>query len=918
LPPIPSSCNKDVVAAFLDRLEVCQQTTHNNTPLYEIRNQRDYLFTAFKDLVSSEWVRLEALDRVIVRRAQKVRETAATIDSFIKDVNEFLGETTEVGSAQEQQNAIVQLKQMGVNWEENAPNLDTQEIVLPQTTLESSRSNRTRKRRRNVDTNKVIPILDIYEEARQSGVPASRVQENYFEVSVSESPQTYGSSKFLQHLNSGLLSSHVIRRQRFGNMQEVAQRMPWVVVAVSSVWSGYTKPYKRIHSFTEEPPMEEPTRNKLPRTGERAPDNTTSSSIQTSRQIDVVRHHRSQNQNQGLETPDGAYFSRLDATREEEAAWSTTRDITGVTAVEQASSSTPIKRHSELGFSLTANMNMSMIFGRRLTSTPAGDPPMPPEFPLGSIGDSGTIMMSVDNEETAIVGAVAAAASSASASEVRSGRLGGGCTPASTPLYSFRPLLPVINEEQHLNQPQQHQQLATVIPRMLEMTISSPPNEEDLAEPSAIPPPPQGRDWGLIFRPRDQIISYAEGSATTPRRPVRRRRRRPRIPASGTNYVEPPQERIQGEEQEGRSSREITSFMANLLQKASVAVSPSQHKAKALASAALASPNPTKSANNPEVDQMKLQELEKNHAPAAEPLKSQNLTTDESTFQQPRCALKDPTMENYTMEVLQSFPAQKILETVPDPPRISDISNENIVNMDITPDILNISEINLEQPPFPTIEPMEIDNLTANLSEHALVTNVEILSGPTAVSLCHLPNDISTNISKEVVEQSQFGTRRVEVPEISTNISKGVVEQSQFATRKVEELEKNQADSVLYHRESIEAMGYIVHHVDMLRLNIDRQKELSLTKESPESSSNFSMPAVKVYDPKIVTNLPQPKIRRVHKMLDALVKQPRVDMRSADFIQNRMDAAATFRLLLDLKAANIINLSKDGRIFSLK
>ncbi|XP_020810778.1 sister chromatid cohesion vasa [Drosophila serrata] len=537
-------------------------------------------------------------------------------------------------------------------------------------------------------------------------------------------------------------------------------------------------------------------------------------------------------------------------------------------------------------------MNLSMIIGGGSTSTPAeAAPPMPAEFQLGSMADSGTLMMSVDNEETALVGPVA------SSMEVRSARLGGG-TPASTPLYSFRPLLPVINEEQHnLNQTLQHQQFITAKPKMLEMTIGSLTNEATLAGPSAI----QQRDWGFIFRPRDQIINYSEG---TSRRPVHRirRRRRLRIPAADANSVETPQERIQREEQvlATTSSRQITkSFMNNLLQKVSEAVSPPQHKTKALEPAASASKTPTKRDKNPGVDQTEQKEIEK---PKRLCSKTQ---TNESTFQKPRCPLEDTTMDIATKEVVQHSPtaaaSENVLEKLTDPPGFNDsISFEKIPDLDTTIGILNISEINMEQPNFPSIEHMEIENSTANLSEHAIVTDVQILSGPTTVatSSFHIPDNTS-NLTREVVELSELRS--------------GIVVASELV-----ELEKGRADSSLYHRESVEDLGYIVQHMDMLRLNIDRQTEISLTRECPKSPSNLSMPAVRVYDPKIVVNMSDAKLRLVHKLLGALVMQPQVDMRSADFIQNRMDAAVTFRLLLDLKAANIINLSKDGLIFSLK
>ncbi|XP_070139545.1 sister chromatid cohesion protein solo [Drosophila kikkawai] len=897
LPPIPPiGCSEDVLNDFIDRLELDK----NNTTLDEVRELRDYLFTAFKDLVISQWANIESLDQEERdRKVQKMRTMAAQMDSLIMDVSRLLDET-ELGTSQEH-DAFVQLKQMGIHWEENGPNLDTRETVLPQTTR--SRKSRHAKKTVGRALHEVMSITDIYENGRrldeepQSEDAASTSQESYTEVPASETPQTYGSSRFSQNVSGGLLNCHKMKEVKYVDILQLSRSVPWPI-APPFVWPVYPKSYYRIHAFTERPMKR--TREP-PQTGNRGPNNT--NSIQASRQIDVARHHRSHNQD--LETPDGAYFSRYGATRDEEAAWS----AAGVVAAEPASWSTPIKRHSELGLSLPSKLNLSMFFDEELT-TPAGAPPMPPEFPLGSVADSGAVtMMTCDNEETAIVGPAAP-----SISEVTSGRPGGG-TPASTPLHSFRPLLPVINEE--------HQ------PRMLELTINSPTSGgATLAEPPAIPSSSgrQGRDWNSIFRPRDEIINYSEGSAM-PRRAVQRprRRRRVRIPARDANNVETPQDRIQGEEQVVAtiSSQEITqNFMAQLLQKATEAVGSSQQTINALRLATSASANPTTSGKNPVLDQMEPREIEKNNE-TAEPSVSRSQISDELIFQQPRCHLEDTTIANATKEVPQQPSLE--LETFAVPPGLSHtISQEKIAELDTTIDISNISALNLEPPCFPTIEPMEIDhpaaqgdpsiislaNLSlpkdtsitssADVGAHAIVTDVQILRGPKAMATSsrHLPDDTS-NLTIRVVDPSAIGSNGGVASELV-------------------ELENSRAESSLYNRESVEDLNYIVQHVDMLRLNIDRQKELSLTTECPESPSKRSMPAVKVYDHKIFLNIPEAKIRILHKILGAIVMHPQVDMRSADFVGNRMDVSVTFRVLHDLKAANIVNLSNDDRIFSLK
>lgn len=555
---------------------------------------------------------------------------------------------------------------------------------------------------------------------------------------------------------------------------------------------------------------------------------------------------------------------------------------------------------------MSSHLNLSMMLGGGSTSTPAAAPAMPAEFPLGSVVDSGTLMLSADNEETAFVGAAA------STSEVRSCRLAGG-TPASTPLLNFRPLLPVINEEQHrLHQPLQHQQIITAVPRALDLTISSPPHgveEASVSVPVATltDPTAQRRDWAAIFRPREQMISYFERS-NTPRRPVQRaRRRRPAgDPAPVVNNLEAPQEQIQGDEEVvvARSSQEITTnFMANLLQKAADVVNASQHITKQPASATLA---PLKNDNLPGLDaNVKMVQVDDH----AQPSFVKSRPNYESFFQQPRCSVADTTATAAEAVLDLACAPEKVLHPLAAASEPTD-PTEKVTDFDTTIDILNISEINLEQPCLPTIEPMDLPSITsfAEFTEHQ--TDVQLLSGPPnrALSLCNL-TAAKSNLSKEVVTGSKAECSRTVV------------------ASELVSLNECREDNSLYHRGSIEDLSYIVQHADMLRLLIDRQKELSVDKtqlslntECLESSSNgyLSMPAVKVYDPKIVVNLSEGKIRLVHGLFGALVMQPQVDMRSASFIQNRMDAAATFKLLLDLKAANIINLSKDGLIFSLQ
>lgn len=392
---------------------------------------------------------------------------------------------------------------------------------------------------------------------------------------------------------------------------------------------------------------------------------------------------------------------------------------------------------------------------------------------------------------------------------------------ASTPLQTYRPQLPAINEES---------QRPPTMGRVLELSEHSPSPTPNVAAAAsaAIPPAARpeilsiSRDWTSIFRPREVAINYEELDEPQPR--LKRRRIVRRNPPESNDI-------------EQRSNQEITTgFMAELLQTAA-------------------------------------QEAE--------------LPIDAVAVQQP---FNETPRTQYTSDAQIDQPMQ-----IPETYKI------------VLPQ--EISEM-----------PMDIELSTSSaicndLPERAIVTSVQIIYQPDSLSL----NDVNR-------------------PEISSTL--GPTSMLTASTRLLEESvasvenspPKQQSVQERVYGKNIDDLAYIVEHTEMLRVMVDHQKELSDKQEQTkpiladfekssdgESETHYiSMPALYTYDPKIVINMPALKQRVVHSLMGALIMSPKVDMRSAPFIKTRLEAAIVFRVLFELKAANIINLSQNGQIASLR
>ncbi|XP_043645791.1 sister chromatid cohesion protein solo [Drosophila teissieri] len=882
LPPIPSSCDKDEVGAFIDQLDLSKYTT--SLPL--IRKLRDYLLTAFKTLVNQAWASLEKLaQEKRDQKAHQIRETADMMNGLMDDVNRLLCE-----GEHEEANGIGQFQNIGADCRADLPQLrNLQQIVVPQPSEVGDRQiNRTSRTgsARSRGLTEVDDVTEIQSAAynvyqvfnqgyqtgrrlyddnqgvlRDASIPTEDQEEHAGNNQVEGS--TYAVARFPHWLSEHFVSRHEIRAVRFGIPHMVFQSYAWpdaLKLPISTVHQrriSYCRPLIRtriISTVATEPNQ--------------------SSSVQVSSMVNLARHQRSQNQ----ETPDGVYVSRYNATGDE----GTPCSATGVPgrAMATRASSTPNEHNSDPGLSFIPNLTyedgtIPLLATGGAASTPSG-PSLPAEHSLGLEMDSGTLVLPADADETRLVGLPG--------STVVRSRLGGA--PASTPLLSFRPRLPVIDEEHHLR--------LTRVSRELQLSIAVPPEETTLI---------QQREWGSIFRPRDQMIRYAEGGPP-PRQAqrVRRRRRGPRNASVASPLLTP--ERIIRREEALRSSRHIAStFMSSLLQNAAGEVATSHLTAARSVEEITASID---------ISRIGLPQIQLTTAATTSLEVAQAPRfSDSGAYTQSAAFLQDLAIAHSdisTIAPIDQASFDQALAILP-PINSTPISQHPIAvfgpksGLENKPEIMDNSDImNTSVPPMPMEVdevPVEVSNPLANISDHAYVTDVQVL--PTLQ--INFSNSASTDITSSAVNLA---------PPTSTNDLQTVNKR------------RTSMQNQLY-RVSMNDLGYISQHANVVRLMVDRQEDLGVqghslghVRENRRGSLNYStMPAVKVYDPQIIQNIQKDKIRIVHGLFGALIRQSQVDMHNAPFIRNRIDAIMAYRFLLELKTANIISLSPDGRFFAL-
>ncbi|BFF93259.1 sister chromatid cohesion protein solo-like [Drosophila madeirensis] len=885
---IPSSCDRDVVISFLDNLDLRAFTT-----MASVRELRDYLLTAFNELVTSERDALLLRDRGEREKQSRLnRESTAKSKRVLAEINKMLNQS-EAGQSQVK-NMFRQLHDMRVN-EQPQLNDNFDEFMVPRSrpSRERQRSSRWRGSvtTSSEETEKIRQIKDLYMaslalysaneetvirnelssedeiEAEEAGAVAAATAAEPFLA-------TLGAEKFPHWLSENFMQMHTIRLVNMGVTKELHSRRAWPDEghALPPAWLDDRRPRLLGFSFLAESSelMELPAvEHGMGYTSIPA------GSLATN----VAREQQSQNR----DTTDIAYFSRYGSCDQDDGA-------------RIALSSTPI----------TPNIDYGLAFHPTSSSLQPDEENTPMMTGSGSARSlpAEVALVDVDSGNQQSMG-MSPAAEDVVSTVARS-------RPGVTP---FRPLLPVIDEEHRLSMLQRllkksfhppPDSVETTEAVSLEAIAGCPPEAsaggplEAIAEDTTgaavavgtapiTPPHTPRRDWSSIFRPRDQIPSYVETrNVFAPRNRRPRRQRKPETP---------PGDRL---DEQPRLNHEITTnFMANLLQRATEMV-------RAPLQLVIQSPSTTGSPTAPDSDgvrpHMEVLEEPMQAEPPLQPAISRFALNAEATDFPP--ALLEPSM----------------------PEILPNISENEITNMDVT-DARQVAV-----PMQITNENRQPANSLADLSVNAIVTDVQILPpwnmdtgslvlpaiDPTRES-AGLPAIEQAGKSAENLAIYQAG-RSTEFPAMG-HAEGSAVQSAKNAVVSVSSLQRTETTAIRRNRQHMEDMAYIAQHTDMLRVMLDHQKYLSDQQHPGEairpsfglSQQYRALIAVETYDPHIILNMPISKVELVHGLLEALIMLPRVDLQNAPFIKNRINAARAFRFLLDLQATGIVKLSDNGR-----
>lgn len=145
---MPSSYDKDVVRQFLDELDLAAFDD-----LSQLRQLRDYLVEAFKQLVNKEWDSIQVKERdERKRKARELRDEAASSDRILNEINHMLNDR-----GAEQQKLLT-------NWLES--NIMDDQLQLPTCSRDSFAAPRTPRQSRSM-TMASTPVLEPTETPRK-------------------------------------------------------------------------------------------------------------------------------------------------------------------------------------------------------------------------------------------------------------------------------------------------------------------------------------------------------------------------------------------------------------------------------------------------------------------------------------------------------------------------------------------------------------------------------------------------------------------------------------------------------------------------------------------------------------------------------------------------------------------------------
>ncbi|XP_062142941.1 sister chromatid cohesion protein solo isoform X1 [Drosophila sulfurigaster albostrigata] len=286
--------------------------------------------------------------------------------------------------------------------------------------------------------------------------------------------------------------------------------------------------------------------------------------------------------------------------------------------------------------------------------------------------------------------------------------------------------------------------------------------------------------------------------------------------------------------------------------------------------------------------------------------------------------VNEPVQSRSNQEITTAFVTELLQAAVRDG---EDMSTANVTQQHITDETPLITPQVMDNTP-PELIQMNLPTFCSdNLPDRPIVTSIEIIRPPESVSLCggqenHTIESSTSNVTQAMITPS---TRLIDDSMSNANDTPQQPQQKQECIQ--ERLYGN----------NIEDLKFIIKHDNLLRLMVDNYRQVvaeqvqanliidgnprngtELAKPKEGGRPHYvSIPALYTYDPIIVKDMPALKRSVAHSLICALVMQPRVDMRSVAFIKTRMEAAIAFRILLELKAANLINISKDGYTSSL-
>ncbi|XP_070132744.1 sister chromatid cohesion protein solo [Drosophila bipectinata] len=772
-----------------------------------------------------------------------MRETAAKMDSFILEIDNLLN-NVEDPPEPAGECALAQW-QRGVN--ELHENLDEELFAVPSTPPSKRRASRRRaitdegrtsrepnaSHRREVNDSREDSFIRKVKEMYMNALDRSRDSlggdsDSDDETLPSEAPRpTYvPSSRNRTILNEDYMILRDCRLLRYPNMQEYRRGMPWPDVTPQS-WLLCPRP--RGYGIRKSLKLR-PEEHQVRRAPVAPVDQHLESNVHVSGTVHMPRQQQSQNQ----EFLEGVSTNQLDSFRDEDMVLSSSRVLS---QSAMRASSTPLRRINEHNrrsfFPSTIDSPDHQL---SLPDGSLGAPPLPAEFPLVSDAEGSTLVLPADTEETALV----------DPPSVLRSRV--GVTPSS--VSSFQPLLPAIHEEQRL---ELNSGFSDTI-RELRSTAAASVAPEP--EPASV-----SRDWASIFRTREEVMNYNEGSAPANPRQRRRRVRRPRgarpPPRPTTPELVVPPEVAQS------NHNVTTNFLADLLEQASEMEKELRMEFGPEAQVTQAEPEAVrKSADESHQKDKSVNEIFPPAAPT-DVLSSTALTSDGAP------PPKESTTLNNTSEILTSMNISNISHAIIDPPTL--------------PPIVEAPSLD-ETPCLPST------------SEKAVVTSVEIIQPPINVD----PSQILHQINQS------DGVSDIPIP--TAERATGVT----LSDRRK-----------LVYNEAMECYAYVVKHIDLFSLIIRQKKELcdqSGTDSNGKDSKKkyISTPSTKFYNTQVIFNVPARRTQIVSGIMIGLVTQPSMDIQKAPFVKSRMDAAITFRYLLDLKAKNFINLSADGRLFSLR